>query len=255
MDLIPIKTLDGVDLDVNPEFLGAMEKALGYLLTGAPSNEELGKLFGDELILPASSVKFLETIFNQGTRVFNKFIDGLQWMVDYCDGQGWYCVEIVAGTISLAMVVVTLFVGTTLFVEGVILFLGAVTVVALWKQGKRGWALAVGFLEGLGIFRWLKMFKFADMSDDVTEGVMTYFQAPSAKAYSTLDGPTKEMVDFVVANRHTAYNILKNSDEAVDLLKFSRQVKNAKQFKLLTTTKEWQKLPALRNIKTYGKVF
>ena len=249
MDLTPIKTLDGVDLEVNPKFLETMEKGLGYLFTGAPSNEELP--FGDGLILPASTVRFLEKVFNQGTKVFNKFIDGLQWMVDYCDGQGWYCVEIVAGTISLAMVVVTLFVGTTLAVEGVILFLGAVTVVALWEQGKRGWAIAVGFLEGLGIFRFLKMFKFANMGDEVTEGVMKFFEAPTTKIYSTLDGPTKEMVDFVIANRHTAYNILKNSDEAVDLVKFSKQVKNAKQFKLLTTTKEWQKVPGLRNIKTY----
>ena len=44
MNLIPVKTLDGVDLDVNPEFLEALEKAAGYLLTGALSNEELGKV-------------------------------------------------------------------------------------------------------------------------------------------------------------------------------------------------------------------
>ena len=247
MDLIPITSLDGFDFQVNKKFLKWMSE---WDMSWA---EGVSNDYFPPLQMSKESIKYLESIFNAGIPYLNSFIEGINWMVDWCEEKGWYCVETVSIIVSTGLFIVTLFVGSTLFVEGVIIFAGAITVLALWKQGKRGWALAIGFLEGLGVLRFIKMFKFNRIvkSELVMKDVLLWLDTPTAALYATFGPKVRFAIDFIKANKKTAANLLNNSDEITDIVNVINKIKNAAQFTLLQTTKNWQLIPDLKNIKTW----
>jgi len=254
MELLPITSLDGFDFQVNKKFLKWMSEwdmSGAERVSNGPSFIEAN--FLNSIQMSKESIKYLESIFNAGIPYLNKFIEGINWMFEWCEENGWYCVETVSIIVSTGLFIVTIFVGSTLGVELVILFAGAITVLALWKQGKRGWALAIGILEGLGALRFIKMFRFNRIvkSELVMKDVLLWLDTPTAALYATMGPKVRFAIDFIKANKKTAANLLNNSKEITDIYTVIKQIKNAAQFNLIQTTKNWQLIPDLRNIKTW----
>jgi len=234
---------EGTEVQVSDEFANALEKFADALGTGFMNYS-----------FPIATISWLETLLKQGDLYFDLFLTAIEEFTDWCAESGWFCMEVVAGTISLVLTVITIFVGTTLFIDGVIIFAGILTVWALWEQGKRGWAFVVGVLEAFGVFRWIKIFKFGKVtqSDEVVKATIKYFEmGPSVARFNALSPEVQFAIKFTLNNKRTAVRLLDNSPEVVDAVNLMNTIKTFNTFKMLKTTKEWQLLPQLKNIKTW----
>jgi len=207
---------------------------------------------------------FIKALIWLGEPVYNAVANGLKWVHDYCKGNGWYCVEIVASAVGLVLSVIAIFATETVLLLGAIAFAGAVTVVAMWEQGKKGWALAVGVLEIFGIFRLFRLLKLRGFfsflggsgsvlgSSRILTKVLKYFEEPTQLAYSKLGPEVRAGVDYIMKFPKDAIKHLKNSgkvDEAIDMM---AKIKNWKMFQVFSKTNVWLTIPSLRSIKTWS---
>jgi len=179
---------------VNKEYNGNWVKAL-YTETGTLDMCELGELIDRKVDYEWDRAPAMTA---------------LKGLVNACKNDPWTCLEYTADAISF----IAVWFGP--YGWGVSAIFGFISIFAMIKNEKYGWAIIAGAFECFGILMLIKHIKtvkvLAGYGDDTIEAGIKYFDNPTDEAYKALSFEAKQVVMEMRASRHTIKAIMKTVD-------------------------------------------
>ena len=152
---------------------------------------------------------------------------GLRGLVNACKSDPWTCLEYTADAISF----ISVWFGP--YGWAVSAIFGFISIFAMIKNKKYGWAIIAGAFECFGILMLIKHIKtiktLVGYGDDTIEAGIKYFDNPTDEAFDLLSYEAKQVVKEMRASRNTIKSIMKTVDNN-EIKHVIQQVSNEMEF-------------------------